>query len=216
MRRHSAEKTLQRDNAFGEAKREIARSRAHSVAGRRLGMCAFPGEGCRKRGTRDFSREVGNGKNGDFAQGNALRALDARKFLHADAKRFNRDGAIGHRVANFVRGDKMQTAVLALYAKPPHVATQFRNGIAANRDCRKVPQVGYERRHVIDERFPVFLFGRRKQQRTSLLIGKNCGSQTDLYGCAFLALFWQQVRNALLPALTELRYRTEKTLRGLR
>lgn len=149
-----------------------------------------------KRRASDLSREVGNGERCDFTQRNAFRALDARKLLHADAKRLDCDRSIGHSVAHFVRSDKMQITVLASHLKTSQMPAQFRYWIAGNGNRREVPQIGDDRRNMIREGAGVPFFRWWKQKRIPSLIGKNCSGQTNFHGCAFRPFFGQKICNA--------------------
>ena len=55
----------------------------------------------------DLSGEIRNRKHGDVVQRNFLRALDARKFFHADTKRHNGNGAECHGVPHTARRREM-------------------------------------------------------------------------------------------------------------
>src|SRR5215472_1737629 len=115
----------------------------------------------RERCPRHLPRQVGNGKHSDLAERNAFRALDQWKFPHADAKWLHGDRVVGHGVLHLGHSVELEMPVLVLNLQLSQMTAQFHDGIAVDRDGRKMPKVGSERRNIILGPFGVSLVGRR-------------------------------------------------------
>src|SRR5215472_385400 len=181
--------------------------------GGRRGICFLQRRTQRQYGAGNFSREVGNGQNRDFAQRNFFSPLNAGEFFHVDAKGLHCYFSVRYRVPNFVRPHETKTAIPALHWQLSQMAAQFRDCVSVHGDHWKMPQIGGERRKVIGRCFRVSFFGRRKKQRTASLVRKDSRGQADLHPRAFLGPFRQKICDAEFPAFTKLRNGAEQALR---
>ena len=92
----------------------------------------------RKRGTRDFAREVRDGQGREILKPDAFCAVDAWHLGDGHAKGKNRDVAVGYSVPDFGQGLGVNFAICG-GQKLIEKRAQLRRRVLANRDGRKMP-----------------------------------------------------------------------------